>query len=67
MDDIDLEIISQLKADGRTTFKALGKITGYTSRASRREEKLRDSSNRRVFPMNFSLATAGGRILDENH
>ena len=37
MDDIDLEIISQLKAADRTTFKALGKITGYTSRASRRE------------------------------
>jgi len=29
MDDIDLEIISQLKTDGRTTFKALEKIDGY--------------------------------------
>ena len=30
MDDVDREIISQLQIDGRTTFRELGKITGYT-------------------------------------
>jgi len=31
MGDVDLKIISQLKADSRTTLKAPSKITGYTS------------------------------------
>ena len=41
MDDVDRKIISQLQIDGRTTFEALGKITGYTSMgAKKRVDKL---------------------------
>ena len=31
MDEVDREIISKLQVDGRTTFKELGELTGYTS------------------------------------
>lgn len=41
MDDVDREVISQLQMNGRTTFKALGKLTGYTSMgAKKRVDKL---------------------------
>lgn len=31
MDEVDHKIISQLQRNGRTTFKTLGELTGYTS------------------------------------
>ena len=44
MDDVDRKIISQLQSDGRTTFEALGKITGYTNMgAKKRLDKLLES------------------------
>lgn len=41
MDDVDWKIIRQLQLDGRTTFKALGEVIGFTSLgAKKRVEKL---------------------------
>jgi Lrp/AsnC family transcriptional regulator for asnA, asnC and gidA len=41
MDDVDRKVISQLQTDGRTSFRALGKIISYTSMgAKKRFEKL---------------------------
>ena len=41
MDEIDKKIITQLQADGRTTFQELAKITGFTSMGTKKRlEKL---------------------------
>ena len=46
LDDVDRKIITQLQKDGRTTFEALGKLTGYTSMgAKKRMKKLLDEGS----------------------
>jgi DNA-binding Lrp family transcriptional regulator len=43
LDKIDRKIISQLQLDGRTSFKDLGKLVGYTSMGSKKRlEKLQE-------------------------
>ena len=39
MDEVDRKIISQLQLDGRTTFKELGQIVGYTSMGVKKRVK----------------------------
>lgn len=39
MDEVDRKIISQLQLDGRTTFKELGQIAGYTSMGIKKRVK----------------------------
>ncbi len=49
MDNVDRKIITQLQIDGRTTFEALAKMTGYTSMgAKKRVEKLLGSEAVRI-------------------
>ena len=45
MDEVDKKIISKLQLDGRTTFKELGELVGYTSMGvKKRLERLQERS-----------------------
>jgi len=49
LDDVDRKIISQLQVDGRTTFRKLAEVTGYTSvGVKRRVEKLLNEGSLRI-------------------
>jgi len=49
MNEVDRELIKQLQKDGRTTFKALGEMTGYTSMGvKKRVDKLLDEKAIRI-------------------
>jgi len=63
LDEVDRKIISQLQLDGRTTFKELGKLIGYTSMGAKKrvkklleEEVIKVSAHINIKPLNLWAA-----------